>query len=1259
MSRPRPLVQRVIEPIERAALWLSPQWAERRAQSRLRALAMSRAYEAAEPTRLRKQARNYGSGNAAVDASAVQVRSQARHHDRNHDIVVGALDTLVQNIVGPKGIAVEPQPRNTIGDVDPQLAEKISTLWANWARRPEVTWSHSWDAAQRIAALSWLRDGEIFVQDLIGPVIALDHGTTVPYSIELLEADLVPLDYDSAGQNILQGIQRNNWNRVVGYYVYMQHPGEPGVLMPNLKRVDATQMRHLKLVRRLGQLRGVSILSSVMTRLDDLKDYEESERVAAKIAASMAAVIIKGEPAMWTENAARAPRQMHFQPGMVFDDLVAGERVETIDTNRPNTNLEAYRSGQLRAAAAGLRLTYSSLARTYDGTYSAQRQELVEGWGAYGVLAAEFISQFVKPTYESFVRAAVMSGQLRLPAGVTLEMAQDAWFAAPQMPWIDPLREANAFEVMERNCYMSGPEIIRRRGANPRDVLDQEAKWIEEKREWGIPDRADAASPAPQDLPVPDDDTKDDAAPPRAAVRNPMGDSMRPKVLNRIRASAMPTPGHPAAPGLAKLEVRAIGASEAELLIYGPIGESWLEETVEARRVAEQLQTLNASTIRVRINSIGGSVSDGIAIANALRRHPARKIVTVDGIAGSIASLIAMAGDEVEMPANSLLMIHAPWSYAAGNAVQLREAADVLDKYALTMVADYARKSGKSEDFILELLSDGKDHYYTAEEALALGFADRVIDPSREAQDDAAAASALLSYTAALARAPAPVASLLKTRITAAARPDVLRLIPAAARAAIRHTSGDPEMNDPVTNAAATPATNLNQAAPAGHPVNDEPAVLAKLKERNARITEMVGQFPGHDDIKALGDAYLADVSRSVDDFYAAALKTLGSRATPLGGSIGSATAGRDERDLRIEAQSSALLARYNIVKGEARTAALSGNPFANSRISELAELSLKRAGVNTASMSRSEIAVKALQSPGDFPVLLENTLNKTVLFGYQSAPFTWNRFCRVGTLNDYRPHGRYQFGSIGNLQPPAGPHAEYNNRSLSDGRRETITGQRRGSILSVSPELIVNDDLGAILDAATALGIAAGRTIEDAVYALLAIGGGVGPNMSDGNPLFHSTHGNIAGTAAAPSVASFDAARQLMLAQRVAGEGADFIDAAPAIFVGPLSVGGAARVVNNSTYDPDANNKLQRFNIAANMLRDIVDTPRLSGTRWYMFADPATHPVIEVAFVEGRQSPTVTEETNFRSSAREWKIEHAWGVGAVSWLGCVTNAGA
>src|SRR5450830_41833 len=167
--------------------------------------------------------------------------------------------------------------------------------------------------------------------------------------------------------------------------------------------------------------------------------------------------------------------------------------------------------------------------------------------------------------------------------------------------------------------------------------------------------------------------------------------------------------------------------ARAEILIYGDIGESWYGDTVAAKDFVREVSLLDVDALTVRINSYGGSVTDGVAIYNALKRHPAAVTTVIDGIAASIASLIAMAGDTVEMADNAMLMIHAPWMYTGGNSASLREDANMLDSYAEAMATSYIAKTGGDKAEILALLQDGKDHWYTAEEAISAKFADAAI----------------------------------------------------------------------------------------------------------------------------------------------------------------------------------------------------------------------------------------------------------------------------------------------------------------------------------------------------------------------------------------------------------------------------------------------------------------------------------------------------------------------------------------------------
>jgi lambda family phage portal protein len=485
--------------LDRAIAAVAPETALRRVHAR-RLLA---AYEAAKPTVLRKLSRDASSGDRWVAQAGPNLRNQARFLDANHDLAKGVLNTLVNNTVGANGIGVEPQPRTFGGEIHDDLSDLLLRLWKNWCKNPECTGIEDWAGAQRLLVRSWVRDGEVFTKDLLGKVPYLDHATEVPFSLEMLESDLLPLIFDDPAKNIVQGIERNGWGRPVNYHFYQHHPGDINVFTArslDLKPVSAGLVNHLRLRDRISQLRGVSVFASVMTRLDDIKDYEESERIAAKIAASMAAFIKKGNPEMYAPPEGEIPaRTLRFQPGMVFDDLFPGEEVGTIDTSRPNPQLIEYRKGQLRAVASGTGANYSTIARDYDGSYSSQRQELVEGWSSYQVLTSEVVKSLVQPVWDTFVQMAVVSGLVKVPADIDPLSLDDALFIGPSMPWIDPWKEAKGNTESERAGYVSGPEIIRKRGSNPRDVLEQEARWRRMLKKHDLVVSSDPANDARKD----------------------------------------------------------------------------------------------------------------------------------------------------------------------------------------------------------------------------------------------------------------------------------------------------------------------------------------------------------------------------------------------------------------------------------------------------------------------------------------------------------------------------------------------------------------------------------------------------------------------------------------------------------------------------------------------------------------------------------------------------------------------------------------
>jgi lambda family phage portal protein len=453
--------------------------------------ASGRAHEAGESGRMRKFATDGLGPNSIVGQGAAALRAQARHMERNGDIGRGILKTLVNNTVGPNGIGVEPQPRRRDGSIHTEYAEALRVAYTRWCRKPEVTGLFSLSQLQRMKANAWLRDGEVFTQHIVGAVPGLQHFSRVPYSQEVFEADFVPMDL-SDGETLVQGVEKNAWGRPVALWVYKGNPKESATLLAGkagLKRVPFERITHLARRDRIGQLRGISEFASVFNRLQDIKEYEDSERIAAKVAAALTAYVKKTSgPEGYDATTASIdpatgqprPRQLNMAPGMIIDGLAVGEEIGLIDSKRPNPNVVTFRQGQLRATAAGVGASYSSIAKSYDGTFSAQRQELVESWVNYATLTDEFVCMDVEPSYSKFVMACHLSGVVPMPPDLMPDTWDDALYIAQSMPWIDPLKEANAWVTLVQAGFASEVEVLRKRGVNPRDLLEQVRNWRKE-----------------------------------------------------------------------------------------------------------------------------------------------------------------------------------------------------------------------------------------------------------------------------------------------------------------------------------------------------------------------------------------------------------------------------------------------------------------------------------------------------------------------------------------------------------------------------------------------------------------------------------------------------------------------------------------------------------------------------------------------------------------------------------------------------------
>lgn len=171
---------------------------------------------------------------------------------------------------------------------------------------------------------------------------------------------------------------------------------------------------------------------------------------------------------------------------------------------------------------------------------------------------------------------------------------------------------------------------------------------------------------------------------------------------------------------------------KADIYIFGDITSwEWLESDVSSYTLARTIQSLDADEITVHINSYGGEVAEGLAIHNSLKNSKAKIRTVCDGFACSAASVVFMAGEERMMNPASLLMIHNAWSYASGNAAELRKAADDLDAISKTAAEAYRARINLSDEELAELLDN--ETWIVPKDAVDWGFATGILEDEQAA----------------------------------------------------------------------------------------------------------------------------------------------------------------------------------------------------------------------------------------------------------------------------------------------------------------------------------------------------------------------------------------------------------------------------------------------------------------------------------------------------------------------------------------------
>jgi hypothetical protein len=419
---------------------------------------------------------------------------------------------------------------------------------------------------------------------------------------------------------------------------------------------------------------------------------------------------------------------------------------------------------------------------------------------------------------------------------------------------------------------------------------------------------------------------------------------------------------------------------------------------------------------------------------------------------------------------------------------------------------------------------------------------------------------------------------------------------------------------------------------------------LVPLSEARKRIIERMATEP-------LGTSHSAGarVTESEDDkFYAAARDGLLMRAKQSAGV---------KRALTSEQPSAG------------------AEDFKYSSLMRIAEMFVRRMGGNVERMAPKDIALVAMghaptlnrmriqrsenayHSTGSFSNLMLDAANKTLLAGYEEAEYTWNLWARTApAVADFKAVNRIRFSEVGNLEMVP-ELADYPEEVMSD-TKESYKVEKFGSVFSVSWETIINDDLDAISRIPAMQGNAARRTQNAKVYEVLTSN----PTMGDSVALFgsHASGTNTSGAAAAPSVTTLNTAFTAMRRQKGLNSGVT-LNLTPRFLIVPVEYEATAMELFASTSYNAANNNEGVRNIygpgGGRSLMIVADAVLTSAVQWYLAADTARIDTVELAYLQGEESPVLENEWDMKKDCYNYKIRQTFGVKAIDWRGLYRNA--
>ncbi len=412
--------------------------------------------------------------------------------------------------------------------------------------------------------------------------------------------------------------------------------------------------------------------------------------------------------------------------------------------------------------------------------------------------------------------------------------------------------------------------------------------------------------------------------------------------------------------------------------------------------------------------------------------------------------------------------------------------------------------------------------------------------------------------------------------------------------------------------------------------------------EERVRISAIQGAFRAAGMDEALARNFI-ESGASVDSAREHVLNDLAKRSKTNGSNGVRITAGdQDDTQMKLRGISEAIETRIGIGKPTELS-----SDFRSFSAYDLAKECLVLKGINIRGMDRFAIATRALHSTSDFPSILSAATNKVLRNAYAIAPDTYGFFTQKRPVNDFKLVNVYGPGTMpGLLEVPEG--SEYKRGTIGE-ISDSYGIKKYGRVLGFTEEMLINDDLGAFSDMPAKWGRAV-RSLEANLAWNTIIGN---PVMYDGVTLFNASHGNLALTPSAMSVTTIgEAIAALEVQQGLPGETIDYLNITAKYLIVPPALKGLALQLT-AQFNPATFGTVNPYNYLT-----VVSDPRLSGTAWYVAADPAGGETVQHLYLQGREGPQLDERIGFDVDGIEYKVKHYAAFKALDWRWIYKNAG-